>query len=165
MSSELANLSLDYREFVKGLDSRLKQANEMIVDIYDGKQNITELITGKKLLIKQGRDEKRLFRIQSGQAYITRETDYGIVPIACLQKGDYFGHIPFLDYGHEPYSASVFASQDLKLSSIDPAELQKEHEKLSSTLKNILSHLAACISVTTLIACDYYKKVFDEKPQ
>ena len=165
MTSELASLSYDYREFVNGLDARMKQTSKMIVDIYAEDKKITELIKGKQLLIKQGKDEKRLFRIQSGQAYIARETENGIVPIACLQKGDYFGHIPFLDFGNEPYSASVFASQDLKLSSIDPAELQKEHDKLSSTLKNILSHLAASISVTTLIACDYYKKVFAEKSE
>ncbi len=110
MTSEMANLSLDYREFVRGLDARLKQANQMIVDIYAENKNITELIKGKKILIKQGKDEKRLFRVRSGQAYIARETDTGVVPIACLQEGDYFGHMPFLDLGHEPYSASVFAS-------------------------------------------------------
>jgi CRP-like cAMP-binding protein len=165
MTSELSNLSLNYREFVRGLDARLKQSSKIIADFYVENTKVTELIKGKKLLIKQGKDEKRLFRIQSGQAIIARETDTGVVPIACLQKGDYFGHIPFLDFGQEPYSASVFASQDLKLSSMDPAELQKEHDKLSSTLKNILSHLAASISVTTLIACDYYKKVFTEKSE
>jgi hypothetical protein len=68
--------------------------------------------------------------------------------------------MPFLDLGHEPYSASVFASPDLKLNSIDPQELKKEHDKLSSTLKNILEHLSTSISVTTLIACNFYKKVF-----
>ena len=104
-----------------------------------------------------------MFRVRSGHAYIARETDAGVVPIARLQEGDYFGHIPFLDLGHEPYSASIFASADLKLSSMDPQELQKEHDKLSSTLKNILAHLSTCISVTTLIACDFYKKVVGVK--
>lgn len=165
MTSELANLSLDYREFVRSIDSRLKQANKMIVDICNEGSNIAELIKGYKLLIKQGKDEKRLFRIRSGHAYIARETDAGVIPIACLQEDDYLGYIPFLDLGHEPYSASIFASQDLKLSTIDPAELKREHSKLSSTLKNILSHLASCISVTTMIACDRYKKLVVEKLQ
>jgi CRP-like cAMP-binding protein len=160
MTSEMANLSLDYREFVRGLDERMKQATKMAVDIYAKDKKIAEFVKGKKILIKQGQDEKRLFRVRSGQAYIARETDAGIVPIACLQKGDYFGHMPFLDLGHEPYSASVFASPDLKLNSIDPQELKKEHDKLSSTLKNILEHLSTSISVTTLIACNFYKKVF-----
>jgi len=160
MTSEMANLSLDYREFVRGLDERMKQATKMAVDIYAKDKKIAEFVKGKKILIKQGQDEKRLFRVRSGQAYIARETDAGVVPIACLQKGDYFGHMPFLDLGHEPYSASVFASPDLKLNSMDPQELKREHDKLSSTLKNILEHLSTSISVTTLIACNLYKKVF-----
>ena len=160
MTSELANLSLDYREFVGGLDERMKQATQMAIDIYAEDKKITDFVKGKKILIKQGQAEKRLFRVRSGQAYIARETDAGVVPIACLQKGDYFGHIPFLDLGHEPYSASVLASPDLKLSPMDPQELQREHDKLSSTLKNILTHLSTSISVTTLIACNFYKKVF-----
>ncbi len=159
MTSELANLSVDYREFVSGLDERLKQATNMAVDIYAEDKKIVELVKGKKILIKQGKDEKRLFRVRSGQAYIVREIDAGAVPVACLQKGDYFGHIPFLDLGQEPFSASVYASPDLKLSSGDPSELRKEHEKLSSTLKNILAHLSTSISVTTLTTCEYYKKM------
>jgi CRP-like cAMP-binding protein len=159
MTSELANLSVDYREFVRSLDERLKQATNMAVDIYAEDKKIAELVKGKKILIKQGKDEKRLFRVRSGQAYIAREIDAGAVPVACLQKGDYFGHIPFLDLGQEPFSASVYASPDLKLSSGDPSELRREHEKLSSTLKNILAHLSTSISVTTLTTCEYYKKM------
>ena len=160
MTSELANLSLEYREFLGSLDERLKQATQMAVDIHSKDKKIGQLLQGKKVLIKQGQDEKRMFRVRSGHAYIARETESGVVPIACLQEGDYIGHIPFLDLGHEPYSASIFASPDLKLSAMDPMELQREHDKLSSTLKNIISHLTTSISVTTLIACDYYKKVF-----
>ena len=163
MTSELANLTIDYREFVRCLDERMKQATKMAVDIYAGDKKIADFVKGKKILIKQGHPEKRLFRVRAGQAHIARETDAGIVPIGCLQKGDYFGHIPFLDIGQEPYSASIFASPDLKLSSMDPQELQREHDKLSSTLKNILAHLSTSISVTTLIACDFYNKVFAGK--
>ena len=159
MTSELANLSVDYRKFVRGLDERLKQATNMAVDIYAEDKKIAELFKGKRILIKQGKDEKRLFRVRSGQAYIAREIDAGAVPVACLQKGDYFGHIPFLDLGQEPFSASVYASPDLKLSSEDPLELRREHDKLSSTLKNILAHLSTSISVTTLTTCEFYKKM------
>jgi CRP-like cAMP-binding protein len=160
MTSEMANLSPDYKEFVRSLDERLKQTTNMAADIYGKDKKITKFLKGKKVLIKQGRDEKRLFRVSSGQAYVVRETDAGVVPIACLQKGDYFGHMPFLDLGHEPYSASVLGSPDLKLNSMDPQELEREHNKLSSTLKNLLVHLSVSISATTLIACDFYKKAF-----
>ena len=158
MTSELAAQSLDYREFVRALDIRLKHVTTMAVDIYVGEKNTTELIKGKKPLIKQGQGEERLFKITSGDAIVARETDSGIVPLARLQKGDFFGHVPFLDMGNEPQAASVFASPNLKLAALDHKALQKEHEMLSSTLQNILAHLATSISVTTLLACDYYKK-------
>ena len=54
--------------------------------------------------------------------------------------------------GHEPHSAGVFASPQLKLAAVDLQQLQDEFDKLSSTLKNIFQHLATCISVTTLVA-------------
>jgi len=162
MTSELANCSMEYREFVSALDERLKRTTNMAVKVYSDSEKLAGLIQGKKTLIKQGQDENRLFRITSGKAYVARETDFGIVPVARLQPGDFLGHVPFLDMGQEPYSASVFASEDLKLSALDPKALQKDHEKLSSTLQNILAHLASCISVTTLIASDYYKKSFSK---
>lgn len=162
MTSELANCSVEYRDFVSSLDERLKRATTMAADIYSEKKNLRDLIKGKKTLIKQGQDENRLFRIRSGEACIARETDVGTVPIANLQEGDFFGHIPFLDMGQEPYSASVLASNDLKLSAMDPKALQAEHEKLSSTLQNILAHLATCISITTLVATDYFKKSYSK---
>ncbi|MEE4265669.1 MAG: cyclic nucleotide-binding domain-containing protein [Desulfobacteraceae bacterium] len=158
MTSELANQSIDYREFVRALDVRLKHVNGMIVDIYTGNKKVVELTEGKKPLIKQGQNEDRLFKITSGDAIVARETDTGIVPLAHLQKGDFLGHVPFLDMGNEPQAASIFASPNLKLAALDPRALQNEHEKLSSTLQNVLAHLATSISVTTLIACDYFKK-------
>ena len=163
MTSELANCSLEYREFVGGLDERLKRVTSMAVELFSGSQKLAGLIQGKKKLIKQGQNEHRLFRIRSGHAYVVRETEVGLVPVAHLKEDDYFGHIPFLDMGQEPDSASVFASNDLKLSALDLKALQEDHEKLSSTLQNILAHLATRISLTTLIATDYYKKSFSKR--
>ena len=160
MTSELANSSHDYRKFVQSLDMRLKEVTRSTVEIFSENGKLPELIRGKKALLKQGQDEKRLFRIRSGEAYVARHIDEGIVPLVHLQEGDFLGHVPFLDIGHEPYASSVFASKDLKLTALDPEALQREHDKLSPTLQNILAHLATCISATTLIACDYYKKSF-----
>jgi CRP-like cAMP-binding protein len=162
MTSELASTSQEYREFVRALDMRLKHVTTMTVDIYSEDKKVSELIDGKKPLIKQGQSEERLFKITSGDAIVARETDNGVVPLAHLKKGDFFGRVPFLDMGNEPQAASVFASPNLKLAALDPKVLQKEHEKLSSTLQSILAHLATTISVTTLIACDHYKKAFSE---
>ncbi len=160
LTSELAHLSRDFRDFVSCLDARLKKTTNMIVDIYSGDTKCAGLIKGKKPLIKQGQDEKRLFRIRSGEAWVARETDDGTVPLGGLKKGDFLGRIPFLDMGHEPFSASVFASPDLKLAAINPDDFQKEYDNLSATLKNIFAHLATCISVSTMIGCDYFHKSF-----
>ncbi|MEJ2166631.1 MAG: cyclic nucleotide-binding domain-containing protein [Desulfobacterales bacterium] len=162
MTSELANCSLEYRDFVRALDKRLKQVTDMAVAIHSKNKEVTEFIKGKKILIKQGQEEDRLFRVRAGEAYVVRETEAGIVPLVCLEKDDFFGSVPFLDMGHEPYSASILAAPNLKIGSLDPNLLQKEHEKLSSTLQNILGYLANCISVTTLIATDYFMRSFSK---
>jgi hypothetical protein len=75
-----------------------------------------------------------------------------------LKTGDFFGHIPFLKMGHEPHAASVFASKDLKIAPLDVGGMQKEHEQLSSSFRNIIENIATSVSVTTMIACEYYKK-------
>jgi hypothetical protein len=80
------------------------------------------------------------------------------VPLVRLKKGDFFGRVPFLDMGHEPYSAAVFSSENLKLAAVDSEKLKSEHEGLSSTLKNIIEHLATSVSVTTLVTCGFKKE-------
>lgn len=162
LTNELAHLSRDFREFVGSLDARLTTLTNMALNIYSGDKKVTGLIQGKKPLVTQGQEEERLFRIRTGQAWVARETDDGIVPLARLQKGEFFGRIPFLDMGHEPFSASVFASPDLKLTTMGLDQFQKEFDNLSATLKNIFAHLATCISVTTMLACDYFHKSFAE---
>ena len=162
LTSEMAHLSLDFREFVGCLDTRLRKTTNMVVNIRSGDKKILEIIKGKKPLIKQGQDEKRLFRIRSGEAWVARESDERIVPLLRLEKGDFLGRIPFLDMGHEPFSASVFASPDLKLTTVNPDDFQQAYDNLSATLKNIFAHLATCISVTSMIGCEYFHKVFTE---
>ena len=163
LTSEMAHLSRDFRDFVACLDARLRKTTNMVLEIFAGDKKVLEAIKGKKALIKQGQEEKRLFRIRSGEAWVARETDDGIVPLARLQKGDFLGRIPFLDMGHEPFSASVFASADLKLAAVSPDDFQQVYDGLSATLKNIFSHLATCISVTSMIGCEYFRKSFVKK--
>jgi CRP-like cAMP-binding protein len=129
----------------------------MAVAYKKNNNHFDNLIKNKKQLIQQGQKEDRLFTIKDGEAVIARQSDNGFVPLARLKKGDYFGKIPFLDLGHEPYSAAVFSSENLKLAAVDTARLNSEHEGLSSTLKNIIEHLATSVSVTTVVTCDYKK--------
>ena len=159
LTSELASLSSDYRGLVKSLDVRLRRVTGMAVEIKQKSGKLNGFIKGKKPVIKQGQNEGRLFKIKKGEVFIARQSENMNTPLLCLQEGDYFGNIPFIDMGHEPHSASVYGSPDLKLSMVDSQTLQKEHDKISSTLKNIIQHLATCISVTTLVASNYHKRV------
>jgi CRP-like cAMP-binding protein len=158
LANELANVSSDFKGLLTSIDSRLKQVINMAVAYKNNNNNFDGLIKSKKQLIKQGQKEERLFIIKDGVAIIARQTENGYVPLAQLKKGDYFGKIPFLDMGHEPYSAAVFSSENLKLAAVNTDKLKSEHEGLSSTLKNIIEHLATSVSVTTVVTCDYKKK-------
>jgi len=89
---------------------------------------------------------------------VARSQDTGYVPLAELQEGDFFGHIPFLTIGHEPYAAAVFSSPDLKRAAVDSPKILSEHKRLSATLRNIIEHLAACISATTLVTIHTIRK-------
>jgi CRP-like cAMP-binding protein len=158
LTSELASLSVDFRELINSLDFRLRDVTNMAVEIRNNSAKIKDYLQNKKPVIKQGQSEARLFKIKSGEAFIVRDTDHGPVPLACLKEGEFFGKIPFWDMGHEPHSANVYASSDLKLAAVDVQALQDEYDKISSTLKNIFLHLATCISVTTVVAGEFRKK-------
>ena len=158
LTSELASLSVDFRELINSLDFRLRDVTNMAVEIRNNSAKIKEYLQNKKPVIKQGQSEARLFKIKSGEAFIVRDTDHGPVPLACLKEGEFFGKIPFWDMGHEPHSANVYASSNLKLAAVDVQALQDEYDKISSTLKNIFLHLATCISVTTVVAGEFRKK-------
>jgi len=96
--------------------------------------------------------------VTQGEAYVVRQIDNIYVPLAILHEGDFFGHVPFLDIGHEPYSASVFGSKNLETRPLDSESLQEGFDQISTTLKNLIEHTATCLSVTTKIACDFHKK-------
>ena len=101
----------------------------MAVAFKNNNNNFDKLIKGKKQLIKQGQNEERLFTIKDGEAIIARQAESGYVPLVRLKKGDFFGRIPFLDMGHEPYSAAVFSSENLKLAAVDSDKLKSEHAR------------------------------------
>ena len=131
----------------------------MAVDIHLNNINLEKFVKGKDHLFKQGEHLERLFTITEGEAYIIQNTENGYVPLASLSPGDFFGHIPFLDIGQEPYSASVFGTNDLKISEVDPDILGKEYNQLSSTFKNFIRHIANCILVTSMVACELHKNI------
>ncbi len=157
LSADFLRMSNQFRSLLISLDRRLKQATNMAVDIKLDNIKVEEFIKGKSQVFTQGENVENLFTITEGEAHIVRNTENGYVPLANLYQGDFFGHLPFLDIGQEPYSASVFGSKDLKISEMDPNILEKEYNQLSSTFKNFIEHHANCILVTSMLACEFGK--------
>ena len=158
LSIDFSCLSHEFRGLVLTLDKRLKQVTERAVGITVDMGRINELIEDNKPIIKQGETEDKIYIISEGEAWVVRYTDNNHVILSNLCKGDVFGCVPFFDIGHEPFSASVYGSNDLKLRTVNPEDLQNEYNHLSSTFKNIVENVATCISVTTMLACKYIKE-------
>ena len=83
------------------------------------------------------------------QSFVIGHTPAGDLPLLTMEKDDVLGYLPFADIGHEPRSASVLASKDLKLCPLDRRALQKEYDRLSGTFRNMIYCLASSIFVTT----------------
>jgi CRP-like cAMP-binding protein len=164
LSVAFLRMSNQFRSLAISLDRRLKQVTNLAVDIHLNNIDVEKFIKGKDHLFTQGENVERLFTITEGEAYIVQDTEKGYVPLASLYPGDFFGHIPFLDIGQEPYSASVFGTNDLKISEVDPDILGKEYNQLSSTFKNFIRHIANCILVTSMVACELRKNTVCKTP-
>ena len=165
LSVDFLRMSDQFRSFAISLDRRLKQVTNMAVDINLNNIKVEEFINGKKQVIAQGENVESLFTITEGEAHVGRNTENGYVPLTNLYPGDFFGHVPFLDMGQEPYSASVFGSKDLKTIEMGPDILGQEYNQLSSTFKNFIQHLATCILVTSMLACEFRKNAENKKPE
>lgn len=165
LANEYATMSAEMRSVVMSLDKRLKKMTDNVALIHTASDGMGEILKGKKAVIEQGKNEERVFTITSGSATIARKTDNGYIPLVELSAGDFFGHLPFMKMGHEPHSASVFASSDLKIAPLDPASLVQEHENISPSFRNITEHLAICISVTTMIACEAFRMASRKSPK
>lgn len=158
LSAEIAALSGDYKSLIKSLDNRLRSVTDIAADIHAREGNFMAAIKDKRIAVREGQSEERLFRIREGEVVVARGIERGYLPLAVLKKGDVFGHIPFLTLGHEPHAAAVFSSADLKLITVDTRNIESEHRQLSSTLRHIIEHLAACISATTLVTMNLYNR-------
>ncbi|OQY05789.1 MAG: hypothetical protein B6I22_06885 [Desulfobacteraceae bacterium 4572_123] len=158
LSREYTAMSPELKNVMTSLDRRLKRVTNRYVEIYTDPDMQEYRLKNVRQLIKQGQAENSLFKITNGKAFIARQTDHEILLFSELEKGDYFGNIPFLDIGHEPYSASVFASRNLKTSRVDVEKLQQEYEQLSLTFRNIVANVGTCISATSMIMRNTFMK-------
>ncbi len=157
LAQEFAGLSTDFRTFLISIDRRLRQLNHRIVDFYTQTIDIEKMINGRVPVIKQGANEENLYQVADGDAIIVRHHETGMVPLVGLPRGEFFGSIPFMELGQEPEYASVLATKDLKVKKVDAERFKDEYTKLSATFKNMVDHLASCISITTGVVCAYQK--------
>lgn len=163
LSEEFSHKSLDFRQFILSLEKRRDQVTEKTVEVYLKKNNVKAFTRKKKPAIKQGKKEKNLYLIRQGEASVVRKEKYGYIPLAVLKKGDFIGRIPFMDIGHEPHSATVFATKEFGAKKMNPDELQSEYDELSSTFRNMIDVIATSISITTRVACDFQRSNAENK--
>ncbi len=158
LATDFTRMSREVKALVFSMDNRLKSVTDSVVDLKLGKDLLPEFIQGKKPVLNQGEEEDRLLRIVRGEACVVRETEQGPVPLARLRKDDFFGKIPFVDMGHEPYSATIYGSEDLEVDTVDQEALQAEFDKLPATIKNMLESTAICVAASAQSVCNLIKE-------
>jgi CRP-like cAMP-binding protein len=158
LSNEYACMSTEFRKFVLSLDRRLRFATEIAAGYYFDDYSFAGVLKGKKKLDPRQGGQGALSTITAGEAVLVRQGEKGPVPCLTLYPGDFIGNVPFLELGLEPHSVDVFASTDFSVGSLDAYRLQKEFLKYSTTMRNVISHLANSINVTTLIAQRYFNE-------
>ena len=146
--NEYTSLSLDFQNLLVSLDNRLARLTDRAVVIYEKGDHRNEFTKNIKINMKRSSSKKGLFVIREGNAGIVMHTPEGNLPILTLEKGEVFGENPFVDFGHEPRSASVLASNNLKVDELDTKSLQEEYDMLSGIMKNWIYHVSNCITMT-----------------
>ncbi len=149
LHEEYSLLSPGFRELLLSLAGRLRKATDRAVELSTSGPGMLEIPRDTKMIIKQGAQDEKAFSIATGEIYVVIETSKGLISLIKLNKKDVFGHVPFIDIGHEPRLASILGSGDLEIRSIDTDKLQKEHANLSRTFKHLIEHSCNSISVTT----------------
>ncbi|NVM23248.1 MAG: cyclic nucleotide-binding domain-containing protein [Desulfobacterales bacterium] len=149
LSREYSSLSSDFGGLLVSLDARLKKVTDRAVELFTKKSQSDGLSKDNKVVIKEGSSKEEVFAIAEGKAHVIRKTPKGFLRLLTLEKGDVFGHVPFVDIGHEPRYASVLASKNFEANKLDADSLQKEYDRLSTAFKILIDNVAICISVTT----------------
>jgi signal-transduction protein with cAMP-binding, CBS, and nucleotidyltransferase domain len=145
---EYSLLSENFRRLLLSLDKRLRILNEKAVQVYIN-GNYNNGSTKNRVLQDKFQSETDLYIIQKGTADIIGKGTKGEVNLISLEKEDVFGKIPFMDFGHEPRSASVMVSNPINMERLDSKALQTEYDDLTQTFKNFIFNTATNISMTT----------------
>jgi CRP-like cAMP-binding protein len=159
MGSEFSRMTSEFRNIVRSLDNRFNEVMNRAAATFIGKNDPAKLLKDKRPVIMEGKNDDKSFLITGGRASIVRKTKDGVIPlITGLGKGDFIGHIPFLDMGLEPTSAIVLGDKRLKVATVDQKTLAEEYEQLSLTFKNVLNNISTNILATAMVICELEKK-------
>jgi hypothetical protein len=145
---EYSLLSENFRKLLLSLDKRLRVLNEKAVQVYINENNDDGSLKNKVFPDKL-QVETDLYIIQKGTADIIGKSPRENFKLLSLNSDDVFGRIPFMDFGHEPRSASVMVSNPIEVEKFDIRALQAEYDNLTQTFKNFIFNTATNISMTT----------------
>ncbi|MFP4667331.1 MAG: DUF4388 domain-containing protein [Desulfobacterales bacterium] len=158
IAREYSNLSDIFQGILVSIDNRMRQVTDVCAKLvlelleFDGKK------PRYKFLMGRGKNQDRVLRITSGQAFVFINTKIGYVHLLTLAPGDIVGRIPNLNTAHEPYSAEVYVSEQFSAERIDYKQVEREYEELSTTFKNMIHNMTNGISVTTGRVFDLIRK-------
>lgn len=162
LQQEYSVLSENFRKLLISLDNRLRQINDNAVAAYIG--GYSKGLPEDKVFENRFQKNTDLYIIRKGTADIIGKGPKGNVNLLSLGRDDVFGKIPFMDFGHEPLSASLMISNPFEADNLDSQALQKEYDNLSPTLRNFVFNAATNISMTTKLFYQLLEKV-DEKDE
>ena len=148
--AEYSGLSDEFRSLLLSLDNRFREITERLSEIHSGIHMSQKTFFNSKETPDSGKRIETPFLILKGQAAIVEDMKSQPFPLINLVPDDFFGPLSFLEMGHEPFSASVYFSDDLKATPLDPEALQSEYDQLSDTIKNMIEFSLNCISIATM---------------
>jgi CRP-like cAMP-binding protein len=145
---EYSLLSENFRKVLLSLDKRLRMLDEKAVQAYtDG--NANNKLSKDRVFLNKFQSETDLYLIQDGAADIVAKGPEGDFKLLSLNNDDIFGRVPFMDFGHEPESASVMVSNSMKADKLDSRAIQQEYNNLTHTFRNFIFNMGTNISMTT----------------
>lgn len=146
---EYASLSMDFRSILLSLDHRLRIINDIAVEQFLN-DNLKEFSKDNKIYINKFQSQDDLYLIKEGKADIIGRKRRKDLPLLSLDKNDVFGSVPFfMDFGHEPRSASVMVSNDFNAVKLDTEGLMEEYDRLSCTFRNLIYNMCTNLFMTT----------------
>ncbi len=148
--AEYSSLSDEFRSVLLSLDNRFKEITERLSEIHSGVDVSNKTFSGPKERTDAKKKVEDPFLILRGNATVVQDIKNHPFHLINLHQDDFFGALPFLEMGHEPFSASILFSDKLKATPLDSEGLQREYDQLSDTLKNMIEFSLNCISIATM---------------